>query len=37
MRKKTLAAGTFIEGDANASGAYDGTKPGGKISDTNMG
>ncbi|MEO5716591.1 MAG: oligogalacturonate lyase family protein [Luteolibacter sp.] len=34
---ETLAAGTFIEGDANAGGAYDGTKPGGRISDTNMG
>lgn len=34
---ETLAAGTFIEGDANAGGAYDGTKPGAKISATNMG
>lgn len=34
---ETLGAGTFIEGDANAGGAYDGTEPSGKISDVNLG
>ena len=34
---ETLGAGTFIEGDANAGGAYDGTKPLGRMSDTNLG
>jgi oligogalacturonide lyase len=34
---ETLGAGTFIEGDANAGGAYDGTRAKGKISDVNMG
>jgi oligogalacturonide lyase len=34
---ETLAAGTFIEGDANAGGAYDGTVPLGRFSATNQG
>ena len=34
---ETLGAGTFIEGDANAGGAYDGTVPLGRMSDTNLG
>ncbi len=34
---ETLGAGTFIEGDANAGGAYDGTVPLGKMSATNLG
>ncbi|HEV2693292.1 MAG TPA: oligogalacturonate lyase family protein, partial [Verrucomicrobiae bacterium] len=34
---ETLGAGTFIEGDANAGGAYDGTVSHGKMSDVNMG
>ncbi|MDR3456672.1 MAG: oligogalacturonate lyase family protein [Verrucomicrobiae bacterium] len=34
---ETLGAGTFIEGDANAGGAYDGTRSKGKISEVNMG
>ena len=34
---ETLGAGTFIEGDANAGGAYDGTVPLGKMSDVNLG
>ena len=34
---ETLGAGTYIEGDANAGGAYDGTKPLGKMSETNLG
>jgi oligogalacturonide lyase len=34
---ETLAAGTFIEGDANAGGAYDGTTPLGRMSATNLG
>jgi len=34
---ETLAAGTCIEGDAHAGGAYDGTKHGEKMSPTNMG
>jgi len=36
---ETLAAGTFIEGDANAGGAYDGTpaQVPSRMSDTNMG
>jgi oligogalacturonide lyase len=34
---ETLAAGTFIEGDANAGGAYDGTAPTGRMSATNLG
>lgn len=34
---ETLGAGTFIEGDANAGGAYDGTVPTEKMSDVNMG
>ncbi|HEU6449559.1 MAG TPA: oligogalacturonate lyase family protein [Verrucomicrobiae bacterium] len=34
---ETLGAGTFIEGDANAGGAYDGTKSYGKMSETNLG
>ncbi len=34
---ETLGAGTYIEGDANAGGAYDGTAPSGRISDTNLG
>ena len=34
---ETLGAGTFIEGDANAGGAYDGTASLGRMSDTNLG
>ncbi len=34
---ETLAAGTFIEGDANAGGAYDGTVPLGQMTETNLG
>jgi oligogalacturonide lyase len=34
---ETLGAGTFIEGDANAGGAYDGTKAPGRMSSTNLG
>ena len=34
---ETLAAGTLIEGDANAGGAYDGTKPSSRMSATNLG
>ena len=34
---ETLGAGTFIEGDANAGGAYDGTVPLGQMSDVNLG
>ncbi len=34
---ETLAAGTFIEGDANAGGAYDGTASTGRMSATNLG
>ena len=34
---ETLGAGTFIEGDANANGAYDGTVSLGKMSDVNLG
>jgi oligogalacturonide lyase len=34
---ETLGAGTFIEGDAHAGGAYDGTKPSGRITATNLG
>jgi oligogalacturonide lyase len=34
---ETLAAGTFIEGDANAGGAYDGTASSGRMSATNLG
>jgi len=34
---ETLGAGTFIEGDANAGGAYDGTTPLGRMSSTNLG
>ena len=34
---ETLGAGTFIEGDANAGGAYDGTVDLGKMSDLNLG
>lgn len=34
---ETLGAGTFIEGDANAGGAYDGTVPTGRMSATNLG
>jgi oligogalacturonide lyase len=34
---ETLGAGTFIEGDANAGGAYDGTADLGKMSDVNLG
>jgi oligogalacturonide lyase len=34
---ETLGAGTFIEGDANAGGAYDGTAPLGRMSATNLG
>jgi oligogalacturonide lyase len=34
---ETLGAGTFIEGDANAGGAYDGTVSLGKMSDVNLG
>jgi len=34
---ETLGAGTFIEGDANAGGAYDGTSALGRMSATNLG
>ena len=34
---ETLGAGTFIEGDANAGGAYDGTAPLGRMTATNLG
>jgi len=34
---ETLGAGTFIEGDANAGGAYDGTADLGKMSEVNLG
>jgi oligogalacturonide lyase len=34
---ETLGAGTFIEGDANAGGAYDGTVPSGRMTSTNLG
>jgi oligogalacturonide lyase len=34
---ETLGAGTYIEGDANAGGAYDGTTPLGRMSGTNLG
>ena len=34
---ETLGAGTFIEGDASADGAYDGTVALGKMSDLNLG
>jgi oligogalacturonide lyase len=34
---ETLGAGTYIEGDANAGGSYDGTAPVQKISPTNLG
>lgn len=34
---ETLGAGTFIEGDANAGGAYDGTVPLGQMSRVNLG
>jgi oligogalacturonide lyase len=34
---ETLGAGTFIEGDANAGGAYDGTTPLGRMTATNLG
>ncbi len=34
---ETLGAGTFIEGDANVGGAYDGTVPLGKMSEVNLG
>jgi oligogalacturonide lyase len=34
---ETLGAGTFIEGNANAGGAYDGTTPLGRMSATNLG
>lgn len=34
---ETLGAGTCIEGDANAAGAYDGTTPYGWMSSTNLG
>ncbi|HEY3763223.1 MAG TPA: oligogalacturonate lyase family protein [Verrucomicrobiae bacterium] len=34
---ETLGAGTYIEGDTNAGGAYDGTAPSGRMSDTNLG
>jgi oligogalacturonide lyase len=34
---ETLGGGTFIEGDANASGAYDGTAALGRMSATNLG
>jgi oligogalacturonide lyase len=34
---ETLGAGTFIEGDTNAGGAYDGTVALGKMSDVNLG
>jgi len=34
---ETLGAGTYIEGDANAGGAYDGTASTGRMSETNLG
>jgi oligogalacturonide lyase len=34
---ETLGAGTYIEGDAHAGGAYDGTTSPSRISDTNLG
>jgi len=34
---ETFGGGTYIEGDANAGGAYDGTVPLGRMSDTNLG
>jgi len=34
---ETLGAGTFIEGDASAGGAYDGTVPYGQMTATNLG
>lgn len=34
---ETLGAGTFIEGDASAGGAYDGTHPPSRMSATNLG
>jgi oligogalacturonide lyase len=34
---ETLGAGTFIEGDTNAGGAYDGTAALGRMTDTNLG
>lgn len=34
---ETLGAGTYIEGDARAGGAYDGTASPSRISDTNLG
>jgi len=34
---ETLGAGTFIEGNANAGGAYDGTASLGRMTDTNLG
>jgi len=34
---ETLAAGTFVEGDANAGGAYDGTVTTPRMSNTNLG
>lgn len=34
---ETLAAGVYIEGDANADGAYDGTVSSGRMSGTNLG
>lgn len=34
---ETLGAGTYIEGDANASGAYDGTVDYGQMTETNLG
>ena len=34
---ETLGGGTFIEGDASAGGAYDGTRSLGRMSDTNLG
>jgi len=34
---ETLGAGTFIEGDANTAGAYDGTLPYGQMTEVNLG
>jgi oligogalacturonide lyase len=34
---ETLAAGTYVEGDAHAGGAYDGTAAYGRMSSTNLG
>lgn len=34
---ETLGAGTYIEGDANVSGAYDGTMPYGQMTEVNLG